>query len=41
MEYSDEEVQDILASVVPADQLVSNQSDEELADYLATLHIRT
>jgi len=41
MEYSDEEVQDILASVVPADQLVSNQTDVEIADYLESLHIRT
>ena len=41
MEYSEEEVLDILASVVPADQLIVNQTDVEIADYLATLHIRT
>ena len=36
MEYSEEEVLDILASVVPADQLIVNQTDVEIADYLAT-----
>jgi hypothetical protein len=40
-QYSTEETQDILASVVPADNFTAQQSDEDLADYLETLNIRT
>ena len=39
-QYSTEETQDILASVVPADNFTAQQSDEDLADYLETLNIR-
>ena len=40
-QYSEEEVQDLLASIIPADNFTTQQSDEDLADYLETLSIRT
>tara|TARA_R110000764_G_scaffold84501_1_gene165183 strand:+ start:698 stop:835 length:138 start_codon:yes stop_codon:yes gene_type:complete len=40
-QYSEEEVQDLLASIIPADNFIPQQSDEDLADYLETLSIRT
>ena len=40
-QYSEEEVQDLLASIIPADNFTPQQSDEDLADYLETLSIRT
>jgi hypothetical protein len=40
-QYSEEEVQDLLASIIPADNFTTQQSDEDLTDYLETLSIRT
>lgn len=39
-QYSTEETQDIIESIVPASTLTAQQGDEDLADYLETLNIR-
>ncbi len=39
-QYSEKEVQDLLASIIPADNFITQQSDEDLADYLETLNTR-
>jgi len=39
-QYSEEEVQDLLASIIPADNFSTQQSDEDLADHLETLNTR-
>jgi hypothetical protein len=40
-QYSEEEVQDLLASIIPADDFITQQSKDDIADYLEYLNIRT
>jgi ribosomal protein L37E len=40
-QYSEEEVQDLLASIIPADDFITQQSEDDIADYLEYLNIRT